>query len=718
MKRTLTVIFVSMIFMVQVLQGVVPRKWDTRNFRDFLKGKFEGISVSYEGVLSLSPNEEKIEAPAEEFFLSLLFDQEGVGYLGTGHSGRIYKISKAGQLELYFQVPEMDIYCLAHDRGGNLYAGTSPNGKIWKITPEGKGEIFFNPRERYIWDLLFTERGVLLAAVGESGGIYEITPQGEGRLILKAEENHILCMEKARNGDLIAGSGGKGLLYRIPQGKTASVLFESPYEEIKSITLDREGNIYAAAGGEISKAKKEEKTPVSVRTETEVTVTASSTSADLREAPSLDRSQPSTLFKIGPDGVPKNLWHSNEELIYSLLWQEVERKLIFGTGNKGRIYVVDKDEKVSLLVQKDSEQVYSLLPFDSKIYTLSNNPSNLSILHSDQRFEGEYLSQVLDAKTISTWGKIKWEAQTPTGTILQFQTRSGNSSMPNDAWNAWSPPYQRNTGEQILSPKTRYIQFKIIFKTQSGKVSPQLQKVTLFYLQANIAPVIKKLELLPANEVYLKPPEQKEVIWGLDVDLSEKIEDKDKSKISILAKKAEKKGFQTITWEAADENDDKLLFSLYIRGEAESRWRILKEKWTDKIYAFDTLSFPDGVYFVKLEASDGLSNPEGVELKSEKTSRPMIVDNSLPAIRNFQVTRDGNKLVVTFQAEDILSHIEEVRYLIRPNEWKSIFPIDGICDSMIEDFKVNLTLPPNFDNLITVKVIDSYHNIGVYRKTF
>jgi hypothetical protein len=107
-----------------------------------------------------------------------------------------------------------------------------------------------------------------------------------------------------------------------------------------------------------------------------------------------------------------------------------------------------------------------------------------------------------------------------------------------------------------------------------------------------------------------------------------------------------------------------------------------------------------------------------MELKSEKISRPLTIDNSLPVVRNFQVTRDRNKLVVSFQAEDSLSHIEEVKYLIRPNEWKSVFPVDGICDSKIENFQVSLTLPPNFDNLITVKVKDSHHNIGVYRKTF
>ena len=190
--------------------GVVPQKWELRTFKEFLGGKFEGISVTYDGVLSLSPNEESFDGPAEEFYLSLLIDSEGASFLGTGHGGKIYRILKDGRFELYFQVPEMDIYCLVRDGRGNLFAGNSPNGAIWKITEQGKGEVFFNPQERYIWDLEITNKGNLLAAVGESGGIYEINQDGEGTQILKAKENHILCMEWTEGGDLVAGSGGRG----------------------------------------------------------------------------------------------------------------------------------------------------------------------------------------------------------------------------------------------------------------------------------------------------------------------------------------------------------------------------------------------------------------------------------------------------------------------------------------------------------------------------
>ena len=434
-------------------------------------------------------------------------------------------------------------------------------------------------------------------------------------------------------------------------------------------------------------------------------------------APSAGQREPGALFCVRPDGVAKKLWESEDELIYTLFWNEAEKKLIFGTGNNGRIYAVDRDEKTSLLLQEPSEQAYALIPSGQRVYVLANNPSRLNLIFPEQRFNGEYLSDVLDTKTVSSWGKLEFEAELPAGTTLQLQTRSGNSFEPNSLWSDWSPPYQKGE-EQILSPKARYLQLKILFKTQSGKASPSFRKAELFYLQANLAPAIKKLGLLPPNEVYLKIPEQDEVIWGAsDVPLKQEGK-KDDVKASLLAKKVERKGYQTIVWEAEDENEDDLAYSISIKREGETVWRILKEGWSDSLFAFDTVSFPDGIYFIKVEASDIGSNPPGSELKAGKISQPLTIDNSLPAITNFTAAKEANGIDISFQALDSFSALEKAEYLIRPGEWRVVFPVDGICDSKQESFKFTAPLPANADNLITVRVIDRHHNIGVFRHVF
>jgi hypothetical protein len=155
-----------------------------------------------------------------------------------------------------------------------------------------------------------------------------------------------------------------------------------------------------------------------------------------------------------------------------------------------------------------------------------------------------------------------------------------------------------------------------------------------------------------------------------------------------------------------------------MKKDGESEWRVLEEGLTESIYAFDTLSFPDGTYLLRLTASDAASNPLGLELKSERTSPPLVIDNSLPAVKNFTAARNGAALDISFQAEDAYSYIEEAKVLVRPGEWRVVFPVDGMADSRSESFKFSVKLPPGAENQVTVRVRDSYGNVGVFRQNF
>jgi hypothetical protein len=708
------------------LFGVTVQKWLARTSDDLLKGKSSGVSISSQGVLSLAPVEESVEGPAEEFYLSLVGAPDGSLYLGTGHSGKVYKLSKDGKADLYFQAAEMDVTCLALDAGGTLYAGTSPNGKVYKVSQKGKGEVLYDPSEKYIWALIPGEGGNLLAAVGEGGGIYEITPQGDGRQILKVQENHILCLKRDTNGDLFAGSGGNGLLYRVTKAGKASVVFESPFEEIKSLDIDSDGRIIIGAAGNPTRSKKEDLTlPAATAVpDVEITVTAARPAAATPSAGSVAPTgavgkEPSALFVVSLDGTARKIWSSPDELIYSVLWRGQEKRALVGTGGRGRVYSVDEEGKASLLVQKPGEQAYAVQAIGARVYILSNNPPRVDILLPEQRFEGEYMSSVLDAKMVSSWGRISWQGEEPQGTTLRLQTRSGNSAEPGPTWSEWSPPYKNKDGEPILSSRARFLQLRALFKTDSGRLSPRLQKISAAYVQTNVAPVVNRVDVLPPNDVYLKLPETEDVIWGSAGSTEPPaVKPDEQLKNVALAKKVERKGLQTMVWDADDENNDRITFDLAIRKESETAWHVLAEDWTEILYAFDTATLPDGVYLFRVTASDAPSNPQGLALKGEKISSPLVVDNTPPFFKNASATRSGASLRVAFQAEDALSPIVEARVFIRPGPWQVVFPGDGICDSKQESFEFTLNLPADADNLVVLTVKDAHGNVGVYRQSF
>jgi hypothetical protein len=717
------------------LIAVAPQKWTFRTADEFLRGKFDGVSVSSESVLTLAPREEKLPGPAEDFYLSFLMTPDGVAYLGTGHEGRIYKISKDGKADLFCQTTEMDVSCLAVDRKGILYAGTSPNGKVYKISAEGKAEEFFNPNEKYIWSLFATEDGSLLAAVGESGGIYEINPQGAGRMIFKARENHVLCLKQDKNRDIVAGTGGNGLIYRISRGGKTSVVFETPFEEVRTLAFDLDGNIYAAAGGAPTRGRKEDLPPVSASArDPEVTVSVvAAAPAQAGAASQISAAQAQTkvpamsaaareggaLFRVSPDGLAKRLWSSAEEMIYSLFWDEAGKRVVFGTGPKGRLFTSDQDGNTTLVVQSGSEQVFELVPVGVRTYLLVNNPCSLSVLNPDTRSNGEYTGPVLDARMISSWGRISWDAEVPAGTVCRFQTRSGNSAEPGPSWSDWSPPYQKGDGEAILSPKARFIQFKALLTASAAKVGPSLDKAEIFYLQSNVPPVVNRLDVLPVNDVFLKLPDTEDVILGLERRTADgAVRSEDPIRALIGLRRVQRKGFQTVQWDADDPNGDALAYTVSLRLESEKTWRVLEEGWIETTYAFNTINFPDGIYLFKVTASDLPSNPRAQALIGERTSGAVVIDNTAPAVRNVQAVRESNGLNVSFAAEDAFSAIKEVKYLVRPDDWRIVFPEDGIADGKSESFKFRVPLDPRADGLLTIVVKDAAGNTAVFKQIF
>jgi hypothetical protein len=719
------------------LLAVTPQKWTFRTADEFLRGKLDGVTVSADGVLTLAPREEKLEGPAEDFYLSFLMAPDGTAYLGTGHEGRIYKIGKDGKAELFSQTTEMDVTCLAVDRKGVLYAGTSPNGKIYKISAAGKAEEFFNPNEKYIWSLFALDDGSFLAAVGESGGIYAVSAQGAGKMIFKARENHVLCLRLDRNRDIIAGTGGNGLVYRISTGGKVTVVFETPFEEVRTLAFDLDGNIYAAAGGSPMRGRSAEPVPSSASgREADVLISVSAVAAASGggaasqvppsqaqakvPAPSVAAlREGGALFRVSPDGLGKIVWASPEEMIYSLFWDEGGKKVVFGTGPKGRLYSADADENATLIVQSASEQVYELVPVGVRTYLLGNNPCSLSILHPDMRSSGEYTGPVLDARMISSWGRISWEATVPEGAACRFQTRSGNSAEPGPSWSDWSPPYQKSDGEAVLSPKARYIQVKAILTASTGRFGPALSKAELFYLQTNVAPVVSRVDLLPVNDVFLKLPGTEEAILGIE---SRKTEEDDPSddlvRIAVGRRRVQRKGYQTVRWDADDPNEDTLSYTLSLRLESEKTWRVLEDGWTESTYAFDTVNFPDGIYLFKVTASDLLSNPRAQALSGEKASGLLVIDNTAPAVKAVTAAKEANGLNVSFAVEDALLPIKEARYLVRPDDWRVIFPEDGICDSKVESFKFRVPLDAKADGLLTITVKDAAGNTAVVKRNF
>ena len=68
----------------------------------------------------------------------------------------------------------------------------------------------------------------------------------------------------------------------------------------------------------------------------------------------------------------------------------------------------------------------------------------------------------------------------------------------------------------------------------------------------------------------------------------------------------------TVRWAAHDDNGDELVYALYLRGDGETVWRLLKDKIDDEAYSFDaTLRSRRRLHRSRCVASDSPSEPPG-----------------------------------------------------------------------------------------------------------
>jgi len=310
-------------------------------------------------------------------------------------------------------------------------------------------------------------------------------------------------------------------------------------------------------------------------------------------------------------------------------------------------------------------------------------------------------------RVLSNWGALNWELDNQSDGNVIFQTRSGNTSDPDKSWSPWSEKYAQAGDARISSPPARFLQFKAILTSKQNQ-SPKLNEVSFSYLQRNIAPDIDDIFIHPEGDFY--PEYTNHLNSNSHAQNDEGGQNGYQSQ--SLGRKSYKAGFRSVSWRTSDDNADRLIYDMYYRGEESTAWKILFEAFTGPVYSWDSQLLPDGRYFLKLVASDKLSNPPDMVATTEKISRPFVVDNTGPAISDLKIETRQGKQVLNFVVEDQLQSVVAVEYGLNAGEWRLVYPVDGICDSKTEKFEVVIDSVVKGTNTIVVKAKDTTGNIG------
>ena len=711
-----------------------PQFWRIEGARDFLQGESKGLSVDSEGRVRLAPVTKQLFSPETPYVWALARDGKGVLYAGTGNDGKVFRIQgETGTL--FYDAPELEVHALAVGPDGRVYVGTSPEGKVWAVDKDGKAELFYDPSEKYIWALAFDRQGRLLVATGSEGRIYRVEKDGKAQPLLTSAETHITALATDDSGHVYAGSAPEGIVYRIDSTGKVFVLHDAPYREVKALAVGADGSLYVAA---VDGSEKEERPPAPVAppiapaaATAEVTVTESFTlpptaalppqaAAALRAvAPSPGGNAKGALLRIAPSGEVDTVWSSMEETPHSLL--ATPDGILLGTGDKGKVYRIKDDRTWSMLAAFPAEQVTALhADAGGAVVLATSNPAKVHVLQPAAGTSGTFVSKVQDTDTVSSWGRIRWQANAPAGTRVLLYSRSGNTGTPDSTWSDWSAAYTHADGDAVSSERARFLQVKATLEGTKD-ATPVLDTITTAFLQRNLRPQVQSVTVHPPGEVFQKPLSLTgEVeILGLDTPVSPEQRPggggprMPQIAATSYSRKLYQKGIQTLSWKADDPNQDTLSYDVYYRPLGDARYRLLRKGLTDAVLAWDTSTVPNGRYVVRITASDAPSNPEAIALTADKESEPFDVDNTPPVV-TASLTRPSPPTVRAIVRDDN-SLVRRTEYAVDGGRWEEVHPIDGINDAQEETYDIAPKGLAPGPHVIVVRATDLLGNVSTAR---
>jgi hypothetical protein len=720
------------------------RRWRQSTYEDFLKGTTHGIAVRSDGRLELAPKFTQLADADASYLWAVKLDAKGTPYATGGSPAKVFKLDANGKAATVFESSELSAQAIAFDAKGTLYVGTSPDGKVYKVSAAGEKSVFFDAKTKYIWDIAFGPDGTLYVATGDKGQLYAVTPDGKSELFYASDEAHIRVIVFDGKGNVIVGTEPSGRVLRLTKTKSAGtaegfVLYETPKREVTALAVGSDGSIFAAAIGERQHNAAVNLGVSSSTTTTMVTaganVTVVSPVQGTPQAPTPFIAFPpqisSGIYKIAPDGAPEELWTSRDDVVYSL-GIGGDGRLLAGLGNTGALLAIDGKGVFAQLAKAGSAQITGIVRNGAgKIFLCTANPGKLIALGPEYEPEGTYESRSFDTQLFSRWGRVEWwspavadaksNAAKSKEPRLELYVRSGNTEDPGKEWSKWYGPYS-TSGAQTEAPAARFAQWKAVI--HDGRPGDGIEWVSLAYEPKNVAPVIDGIAL---QDPGVRAQAQQNLATGAAAIAALKFPPAQTTSAGVVLSQTQnttatkfeappqatvQKGYQTVVWTAHDDNEDELKYAVYFRGEGEKEWKLLKDNLEQRFYSFDTTTLPDGAYYLKIVASDAVSNPPDKALQTERESERFEVDNTPPVIGKLESSLAGAKATISFAATDTGSNIERAQYSVDGGEWMLLAPKTGISDGKQESYEFTVNGLKAGEHTIAVRVYDRFENVG------
>lgn len=768
---SLITLAIAAIILPSLALAVHPKEWVHQAEADFQESTAEQVIVTNFGRLQLARETKELATLENED--SVIYDilqmPDGTIYAATGPVGKLLKLDQA-EFKEQLSLEGEQIFALAHQGPSLWLAVSGAESRIDLFDGEKVTRSIALPDVRYVWAILIVDNHAWLAT-GTDGKVLRIdltADEPEVAVVLDTEQKNILSMTAdPASGDIYVGTDGQGLVYRLSKNPANGnhepfIIYDAKEPEIGALLVGPDGAVYigtsdaegAKTGRMEAPAKETNGTP---EVEVPEEIDAPAEPAPAEEAPAPEEADPADAEPAPADPQPANARPTAEqydqlrnairerlaearerggltvsgssgpsvgqqagtasggksatksgnavyridregfvrevfrESVMILRLAMVDGHLIVATGNEGQIYQVNlAAEEVALLAKLDAAQLPALRQLaDGRFLIGTANPGRLIELGSGFAAEGSITSQPLDATQVSLWGRLRLTSIIPEGASLRVQTRSGNIEDPEKGpWSPWSAPRRLTpsgplhpASAPVDAPPARFLQYRLLL-AGTPQVSPEIGSISLKYLTPNLRPVVKAIKT-----EYDKPRAD--------------------------ATEPTPQTTMKISWEAEDPNGDKLAYTLQTRRiDSDEPFISVIEDHDKNNFEWDTRRTADGLYELRIEASDAPDNVPGQALTAARRSGVVVVDNTPPAVENFQIRPAGpGQVEVTAVVVDALSEIADVRYSVAGQEgWHLILPTDLIYDSTRETISFTISDLSPGRHTVTIRATDTSSN--------
>ena len=699
--RLSSVLGAALIAFVAPANAVVTSMWTVETYPQFDAGDATNAFITSTGELRPGWDTKRSALEGDAVWASLKL-ADGSVLLGSDAKGAIYRLQNDAVKKLASLPGAIAVVSMTQTADGSVWAGAMPGNKLFKVGLDGKvtpGPVLKDVET--VWSLAAVGNTVY-AGTGPSGKLFSITGS-TAKEVFDSDDKRITALATTSDGAVWLGTSERALVFRFdPKAGKARAMADFAGNEVSALAAYRDGIVAAAneladqpapAGKTASQVEAAEKPNAPKGQATKPPDAGTKPGADKDPPPVTDlgrkgaKKGKGALFRVGPDGRLDQLHALTATYFTSVV---VGRDVVYaGAADKGRVYMVDADGSVATAFDVD-ERAVSQLWFDKNLLGFATDDAAGAYRATGRASQARYVSDVLDAKAVSRFGKVTWSSAGK----IKLETRSGNTAKPGVGWSEWIVPQQigkiggGNDGGKIASPAGRYLQFRVALADDNARV----RRVNTYYVPQNQATVVQEVTIEPAAK-----------------ETTPTLKDSAAKPRSPVLK---------LKWKIENPDSDETTYTLEARRDGEANWRPIstgKAPLTATTWDWNTETYPDGYYRLRVTASDRRANPDDRALDTQLLSAVFAVDNQKPTIGNVSVKYPA----ASARATDALSPLSEVAFSVDDGAWQLAGSQDGLLDDTTEILK--LRLPDDLESgahTLAIRVADEAGNIGSAAVTF